>query len=250
VQGVAEIYSRAFGLARAVPWIVALVFAGEFLQHVAEIRLGMYRGSGELAGDAASIRLAFGAVKILCIVLALLFALRWWRFEGDSRRGARPTLALLKGLALFILVDLGAETLAEGIAVAISRLAGPLPAAWHLAVALGPIAAWTMLATYLYPWFVGLLTEDRTMTLRRSILGISGRYWSSFGLFVSGWLPAMILHYLLGYAAFGRSDALIWVLMVLDSGLVAMLALLLASADFTLYRRAAERVPAAAEAAA
>lgn len=82
------------------------------------------------------------------------------------------------------------------------------------------------------------------MTLRRSAAAAWGRMWASLGLLLAGVLPAMAVHYALGYAAEGRPEPLVWALMLVDSAVVAFLALALASTYFTLYRRAAERAPA------
>lgn len=239
---ISEIYRRVPALARAVPWVVLLVFAAELIQHSAEIRLGMYE-PGALAPEAKRTRLLFGLAKVLAILAAFIFALRWWRFDGDSRRAARPTLALLRGLAILLLVQAGAEI----VLALVGRFAGGALGAGPRALVLvtaGSMLLWLFLATLLYPWYVGLLTEDRTMTLRRSVAGARGRMWASFGLLLAGVLPAMALHYALGYAAEGRAEPLVWALMLVDSAVVAFIALALASTYFTLYRRAAERAPA------
>lgn len=114
-----EIYARVPALAKTAPWVALLVFAAELIQHAAEIRLGMYE-AGPLAPDAQRTRLLFGLAKVLAILAALIFALRLWQFDGDSRRAARPTLALFKGLAVLLLVQAGAQILLALIA----RLAG------------------------------------------------------------------------------------------------------------------------------
>ncbi len=238
-----EIYARVPALARAVPWLVLLVFAAELAQHAAEIRLGMYE-AGPLAPGARRTRLLFGLAKVLAILAVLIFALRWWRFDGDSRRAARPTLALFRGLAILLLVQAGAEIVLALVARGAGAALGASGRGAEVALAVGPMLLWLFLATLLYPWYVGLLTEDRAMTLRRSVAGVRGRMWESLALLLAGILPAMALHYALGYAAEGRAEPLVWALMLVDAGVVAFLALALASTYFTLYRRAAERVPA------
>ena len=159
-----------------------------------------------------------------------------------GRRGR--TLALFKGLAILLLVQAGAEILLALVARGAGAALGATGRGAEVALAAGPLLIWLFLATLLYPWYVGLLTEDRTMTLRRSAAGVRGRMGASFGLLLAGILPAMALHYALGYAAEGRAEPLVWALMLVDAAVVAFLALALASTYFTLYRRAAERASA------
>lgn len=237
---VRQVYARVPALIKAVPLVALLVFAAEMLQHIVEIRLGMYV-RGQLGEKEQATRLIFGAVKVVAIFLALLFALRWWRFEGNTRRAARPTVALLKGLGIVILVQVGGELVVMALGAAMGQVLHPEGIGPRIALLAGPILVWILVATYLYPWYVGLLAEDSAMTLRRSIDGIRGRLWSSFGLFLAGFLPAMIVHYALGYAAVGRPEPLVWALMLVDSAVVALLALLIASAYYSLYERAVER---------
>jgi hypothetical protein len=90
---------------------------------------------------------------------------------------------------------------------------------------------------------VGLLTEDVTMTLRRSVRGIWGRLWAVFAILLAGFLPLMIVHYALGFIAMRQPDGLVWPIMVIDALVVALLILALSSTYFTLYRCAGERAP-------
>lgn len=238
---VREVYGRVLPFIWAVPFIAALPFAAELLQHAIEIRLGMYV-TGALEPDAERIRLIFGALKVLSILLANLFALRWWAFDGDTRRAARPNRALAKGFGIYILVGIGGEALVLALGFLIVKLMGPAASQGARIVAMvGPLLIWLVLTTLLQPWFVGLLTEDRNMTLRRSVGAIWGRTWSTFGLFTASYLPAMALHYAIGYGAIGRPEGVVWALMIVDAGIVVLLASLLPSASFTIYRRAAER---------
>lgn len=239
---VRETYNRALPFIRAVPLAAAIVAGAEFAQHVVEIRIGMYAPDALVTRDEQRLRLFFGAVKILAILLTILFAVRWWAFGGDTRRAAWPTVPMFKGLSRVILVQIGGELLLLGIGALLARLAGAgAGQGARLALAAGPLLLWLLLETLLLPWFVGLLTEDRSMTLRRSIRAVSGRIWAAFGVLLMGYLPAIALHYAIGFAALGREGPVVWLLMLLDSAVVAVLAVLLASTYFTIYRRAAER---------
>ena len=237
-RGIAEIYGRVLPFARAMPLAVAVPFAAELAQHAAEISLGMYASGAEMTPEDERVRLGFGAVKVLALFLVLIFALRYWAWDGDARRAARPNPALFKGLAILLLVQIGGELLVLAAASLGGKAVGLDSAQQQAAVSVAAIFLWLALATYLLPWFTALLVEDRAMTLPRSIAAIRGHLLPSFGLLLAGYLPLMALHYALGYGAMGQAEPLVWVLMVVDSAVVALLGVTLASTYFTIYRRA------------
>lgn len=233
---VRSLYARVGAIAAAAPLILLLPVAMELIQHGVEIRLGMYAQGGHLDGHAQAIRLAFGAGKILAILLTIFVVLRFWRL-GSFARALRPGLGFLRGLLIVAVVQIAAEALALLIGRLLARLvpSGPV----HLLLLVAPLLGWLIGSCLLLPWYVGLITDDNAMTLRRSIAGVRGRLWSSFGLLVAGVAPLMILHYALGYAAFRAPASIVWLLMIADAGIVAFLALAIASAYFTIYGCAA-----------
>jgi hypothetical protein len=239
---IGEIYGRVVPFACAVPLAFALPVVAEFAQHAVEIRGGMYFGG--MSPDGERLRLLFGGLKVLAIFALIIFAVRYWAFGGDIRRAARPTVSLLKGIAIFILVQGGGELLVMGLGRGIAMALGSdAELAARLTAMIVPLFGWLLFATLLYPWFVGLIVEDRSMTLSRSVRGIWGRLWTTFGLLLAAFLPAMILHYAFGYGAMDRPTAVVWAMMAVDALLVGVLAVLLASAYFTIYRRAVEAEP-------
>lgn len=237
-----EIYRRGFGLAVALPWLLTLPAVAEFAQHGAEILLGMYAPGGMRPGGEAT-RLTFGIVKIVSILVVLLVALRWWRFDGDMHRAIRPTWAMTRGLVIVVAVQFGGETLILLIGSGLATMVGASGAGVRFATLMIPLLAWLFMAGLFFPWYVGLLTEDRTMSLRRSARATRSRLPSVFGCLLGGFLPLMIVHYAIGYGARGRPVPLIWSLMAIDAAIVALLAAMLAASYFTIYRRAAEREP-------
>lgn len=232
-MSVTSAYARGFGLVRALPFLLALPFTTELLQHGAEIRLGMFTGPIDVRAQA--VRLAFGAVKVLSLFVTILVALRWWRFEGDIRRTLRPNWQLAKGLALIAFVQIGGDLLGLAIGAGILAALGDPPRGGRIAAMVVPLLGWLFVAGLFYPWYVALLTEDREMTLRRSIAVMRGRLFRSFGLLVAGYLPLMIVHYALGFGAMGKSGAMLWAVIVLDAGVVALLVTMLAATYFEIF---------------
>ena len=240
--GLREIYGRVLPFALAMPLVLAIPLCAELAQHVVEVQLGMYAVGSELTAEAERTRMVFGGAKVLAIFVVLLFALRYWAFEGDVRRAATPTVSMLKGLGIVMLVQIGGELILLGIGRSLAMTLGPDAGRGAVAaLTVGPILLWLFVANLLLPWFVGLLTEDRTMSLRRSVDGIRGRMWATFALLLGAYLPPMVVHYALGYGAMGRSGAILWAMLVVDSIVVALIAVILASAYFTIYRRGRDR---------
>ena len=235
-MSVTSAYARGFGLVLALPLLLSLPFAAELLQHFAEIRLGMF--TGPIDARAQAVRLAFGAVKVLSLFVTVLVALRWWAFDGDIGRTLRPNWRLAKGLSLVALVQIGGDLLGLGIGAAILAAIGDPSRGARIAALVVPLLGWLFVAGLVYPWYVALLTEDREMTLRRSIAVMRLRLFRTFGLLVAGYLPLMIVHYALGFGAMRQEGALLWAMLIVDAGVVALLISMLAATYYEIYLRA------------
>ncbi len=231
IAAMGDLYRRAFMLIRQWPWLLALPVLAEGAQHVAEIELGMY--SGTMTSADQSTRLTFGLVKIVAIILALIIAWRLWRFDGDVARALRPTRALLKGFALFLLVQFAGDGVAMLMGRGIALLLGNPTDALRL-IALLPLLIWLLISITLFPWYVGLVTEDRAMTLAGSVRACCRRMPAVIALLLAGILPLMALHYALGYAAL--AGAPVWPLMLIDTAVVGLLTACMAATYFTLYQ--------------
>ena len=78
-QALARLYPMGISLVWKAPLVLALVVVPEFLQHVAEIQLGMFDSKARaiaVANDPT--RWAFGYAKIAGLVLAFFAAARFW----------------------------------------------------------------------------------------------------------------------------------------------------------------------------
>jgi hypothetical protein len=183
-----EIYRRAIGLIGERPFVLLVPFLAELLQHVAEIELGFYDPGVPQNGRLMAIRLGFGLLKVAALLFALMFALRYWRSEGDARWAIRIGRSPLQGLAIFISVQVAAYAVILPLSFGLGRFSGhPLP---FLAVS---YLSWLFVSTLLLPWFVGMLAEDRAMGLRHSVAAIRPVWLSTFALFLGGIVPLMAL---------------------------------------------------------
>jgi hypothetical protein len=244
MNAVAEIYGRIRPVARYVPLAMLFPFAAELLQHWAEIRLGMYAPHGMAAAQSAQ-RMIFGAIKVLTLLLTILFLLRLWGLGWRAGRALRPGIMFFKGVALIVAIQLCGDfivfALSRAALVVIGTDAAP---GLRMLLTLALFLVWLFFVTLLYPWFVGMIVEDRTMSARRSLASMKGHLWWAFGVLVAGILPFMTVHYALGYGAMRQAGGLVWPMMIVDAAAVAVLTILIASTQFTIYARAAERAPA------
>lgn len=237
-HAVLHTYARGLALVKTRPWLIAIPVLAELAQHAVEIRVGMYRHQMDATG--AAVRLGLGIVKILAILATLIIAWRLWRFHGHAARALRPSAALMKGVGLFLLVQITADGAALLIGRGLIALAGDAARSTRIVLTLLPMLVWLLASATLFPWYVALATEDRTMTLRRAVRASRNRLPAIWGLLFAGFLPLMIVHYALGYTAL-RGVVPAWPLMIVDAPVVGLLTAVLAATYFTVYEHALER---------
>jgi hypothetical protein len=209
------------------PAIVAIAVLPEFVQHVVEIRLGMFDSIGKaraLADDP--LRWAFGYAKIAGLVLAMLLTARLWACGGSVRRALLiPPGVLLRtagALVVTLLIGRGLDYSA-GL---LPRLPGGALAIFSAILQAGMTA-----------WTVAQLIEDRAITLRRALTSHLPTAALLFLLFLTAMGPAQLLHLANHRMALGQPAALVWPLMAFDSLLVGLMAAL-AGAGLTVALRA------------
>jgi len=242
LNDIAWIYRRILPFLLALPLLAAVPFATEMLQHVVEIALGLYK-SGTLTPAAREVRLAFGIVKIISIVVIVIVALRFWHFDGDARRALRPSLMTGAGFFVFAALEIVDSSLEDGVASLVARMADlhAAPLSVRLAVHFAPTFLWTFVCGFWLPWNVALLVDDRMMTLRRSIAAAWGQLWMYLGLICAGVIPLMTLHYAMGYEAVGKADWIVWLLGTVDAAVVVILVIAIASSFYAVYDAAKAR---------
>ena len=219
------LYSRGFALFLLAPVIIAIVAIPEFLQHIAEIRLGMFDSiehARALANDPQ--RWAFGYAKVGGMTIAIFAAARFWgaRDHGGSwwRLGNIAWWPLVVGLALFVLPP------------ALFDWARPWLPAWaywtgYVAASLGtPPLIFSILAA---------LVGDRRVGPRGSFW-LDGRWLPLLLiLLIAAYAPGMAVHYGLHRLAMGAPAALVWLLMAADALVVGLMASLIGAAFSLAY---------------
>jgi hypothetical protein len=240
IKDYGDVYAGAWRYMLAVPVLFAVPVAIEFIQHVIEMRIGMYEGpAGAAAAGESQLRLGWGVVKTLSITLALYWFARFLILPGGAaaaRRFDPASARLFAWVMAFALVTtvvslwggdwmqaagLGAYAYAAGIALFVIGLA---------------------LTVLLTPWRVGAALGREDLGFIRSIALVGlGLWWGVIFIVATG-LPLMVAHYALSIGAvFAPPQAAKWALLAFDAALVGYLAAVLAAADVAIARRALAR---------
>jgi hypothetical protein len=227
-RAVAEVYRKGFTLILAAPAVAAIAIVPEFVQHVAEIQLGLFASREAFAALGMDpTRLAFGAVKVAGLIVCMLAAARYWACDGSLKRTfAMPMKDV--GRTLFAL----ALNLVVSLPQVLTEKAG-LPAALEYPI----VAASWILSLLLLAYVVGAVIGDRDMTIARSLK----RGWRFLPLLILlgaiAYLPPFALHMGAHWLAIGASEPIVWLVMALDALVVGLLATLVGSALYVAYRK-------------
>lgn len=210
-------------LFRLAPWVVALVVVPEFLQHVAEIQIGMFDSLEQArALSADPRRMVFGYAKVAGLSLAIIAAVRFWgvRARGETFwRGRWRPLRAIVAFAAFLLIPLAAEPLR--------------PVMPQVAPVIG--LALSILTLPLVHVFVAALAGEPDVTLRQAYTAGWRSLVVLLVLLVLAFAPAQALHMLLHHLALDAPRALIWGLMIVDALVVGLLAALVGTAFWRGY---------------
>lgn len=235
---IASIYRSAWAFAFACPLLFLIPVLVEFAQHIVEWQGGMYDGiAGAKAAEADPLRLQFGFVKTLALLLPGYWFTRYILLGGNIARAVRiewPAIGLW--LILFALHALQQWWSLFG------------PSLTGLMGLTGTTGQWTGYALLLLEGIAGIYFTAWTVawTMGNAAIGpirsariMSGHFWRTVLLTLAGVLPLMIVHYALSFGAIFVPPILDWPLLLIDSVVVGMLALTMAGSGAIAARHAA-----------
>ena len=192
---------------RIAIWIPLLVVIPEFIQHVVEIKLGMFDSREAFkALNADPQRMLFGYLKLAGLLSAYIAAAGFWsRRSGHKVRWAAAGIALMLNLIPFALL-----LPIEG------RVSAQVWTTINIVVSIASLPLLVLL--------LGALFGDPEMTLGNAYRRGWGKAVRIALLVPLGWFPLSLIHHYDHLFALGQPQGIIWGLMVWDAVVVGLLA--------------------------
>ena len=229
-------YRMAFSLFVGAVWLWLGVAFFELLQHAVEWHFGMFTiGDGIDPDSELKTRMVFGYLKIAALLVCAYLVPRFLYLDRDWKRVLRGDRWLLWGVIVVIGIGLLSFAPAEILSAIEARVDLIDPEFERLWIELGGFLL-TIPIFAIYPWSIGLIAGDHSMTFKRSISAMHRRWIWALSLSLICVVPSLAPHYLLNHLAIGASPAAMASLLLLDSVLVGFIALLFGSFFWTIYR--------------
>jgi hypothetical protein len=234
-----SVHAGAWRYALACPLLFAVPAAAEFIQHVIEMRIGMYDSVAAAQAAAANgARLGWGLIKTLSLTLAGYWAARFLLMR-DGAAAARRLDGLAVRLYAWVMLwalALTALTLWGGEAMRAAGL-GAYAMKAGIALTLLSFIANIMLA----PWMVAAALGNAGLGFLRSVRLVGWDVWWGMLFTLATILPPMVLHYAFAVLTIGAAPAAAWTILTLDSVLVGYLGAIIAATNVAIARRAVAR---------
>lgn len=218
-------FAAAWHILRFAPWLLLPILLTEGAQHIAEIQLGMFASRADfiaLSDDAT--RMAFGVAKTTGLLISVLLVARA-AVLGSASRAIRPRWRPMAALAVFLaltfLLDLAFKSDA-------ARAIAPDPLLQGANI---------LLQTLLIVPLLAALFEDEWATLRAAGWRLVPALLLPVLLAALVFLPLQILHSANHIWALGAPLPAVWALMLFDTVVVGLIALMVGSALAIGWRR-------------
>lgn len=227
LQPFRQVWRDWLDLLRYAPPVLALAFAGELTQHIAEISMGMFASRDAfVALQGSALRMGFGLTKVAALLVAVAWGARWLAHRNSAERPELdgpidwsrlllPTAFSLAAMIAVVFVPIGSRSIRLILIVAV-LLAG-MP--------------WSRMAM---DALFGRPRESLRQALR-------GRPMPPIGglLAILPVAAAMYLHMHNHNWAFGAQPLTVWALMAWDALLIAGLTGWLGALAYRFYQPAA-----------
>lgn len=214
---------RGFGLTlrdtirvfRLAPLALLLVIVPEFVQHVVEIKLGMFASKAAFNAHAMdAVRWNFGTAKLAGLPLAILFVARFWVNRAKGVRWWSLAGVAWRPLALGFLVQI------------VCALPGMLAMSWGIKANLAIGFLMTLVSLPGLVLMVAGLLGDASLGLGEAYTRGWGKALRIVLTIGPVWLGLQMLHEWDHTVALGQPLAFVWALMAWDSLVVGLMAAL------------------------
>jgi len=228
-----------FCLAAFPLFCIPLFFEG--LQHIAEVWLGMFSaGAAEnFSAEDQNIRLVFGVLKVLSLIAIFVLVPRYFihgqsvestlSFSNDAKRAALIGVAstIFFGIMIFFIGPIVVDLIIDG--------------ATDQQKMLYPFLVFLLISFPLYTkmngWMAGVFDDAPLRKGENKVLNKALKGGFS-PVFLLCFFPMLVVHYALNFWAMEQPMALIVTLLGLDSLVVGVLAVLMATSTYVVYRDA------------
>ena len=237
-----ESYSLAHGFSAVAIWLVAIPVGFEAIQHIVEYSIGMFQSNdGIQAGAEENLRLIAGFFKVISLMFVTVIVSRYFLHGNDLQKAIKFSSDAIKYVAYFALfmvfallyLSYGAPILSSwiaslnfGLSEKMNRLVPVLlffASMWHLQDAT-------------FKMFASILDDDDTTPISKK----ATKYFinQSLPLFLLVVGPAMVLHYYLNWGATDKNFVIQASMLIIDSFLVGVMAVLIGAVTWVVYRDA------------
>lgn len=232
----ASLYRQSWRYMIACPLLFLVPVAAEGVQHVAEIAQGFYTSiAAAKAVEASPLRMGLGVVKLLTVLLAGYWMVRWLAWQDAGRTGARD-IGAERRFAPLLAVEMAIQ-----IAGLLAIYGGPKPT---LAVALGAAIAPFLTGILLAEWQASAPLGEASGPWR-SIQRVAPIFPWALAFSLIAFLPVLILHYALGFVALKGAGAIKWIALIADTAFVGYLSAVVAGMPWFIAARARRRLTSA-----
>ena len=227
-QAFRSAYAGGIDFVRSCLPLALVPVAFELLQHVVEVRMGMYDSlAAAQALEDSSMRTAFGLLKVVSLTLPAYWVMRFLP-QRDARFAARVESPAWRLFGVFLTVQIVLD--------AIDLYLLPKHGWWALVVFVVGMVEGALFAA----WAVGASWGNERVGVQASIRLMAPRLIWTLAFQVAVTLPLLVPHYALGMFAIMGAKSLLWPTLVVDSILVGVMAPVLIAGSFYPALRAAQ----------
>ena len=241
IAQIIESYRLTFVFILAAFPLLCIPIFFEGLQHIAEVKLGMFAATGleDFSDEAQRKRILFGAFKVLSLVATIIFLPRYFIHDRDIKRTlqfslkARWVLSISFIIMVFVVLwmfILGPWIIGKLLENASIKQKTLLPL---LAVLLMGFPLQNRMNAWMASVFDDSpIAKEENRDLNKAMMG------GMSPVIIIAILPIFVLHYFLNMAAMGQTLPKLWMFLTLDSILVGVLAALMGAVFYVVYRDA------------